>query len=67
MRDVVLFEPSSGRYLRTLKGPGGKVVCVSFSRNSALLAAATWFQGFDGSVRVWDLQASRAEKRGLSP
>jgi tRNA A-37 threonylcarbamoyl transferase component Bud32 len=34
--DVVIFEVPTGKYLRTLTGPGGRVVCVSFSRDSRL-------------------------------
>jgi WD40 repeat protein/tRNA A-37 threonylcarbamoyl transferase component Bud32 len=57
--DVVLFEVSTGKYLRSLKGPGGSVVWVNFSRDSGLLAATTWRDGRDGAVRVWDLAAGR--------
>jgi WD40 repeat protein/serine/threonine protein kinase len=57
--DVVLFEAATGKYLRTLKGPGGRVVWVSFSRDSQLLAASTWFLSVDGSVRVWDLRTDK--------
>src|SRR5262249_44025042 len=39
--DVVLFAAQSGEYLWTLKGPGGRVVRVSFSRDGQLLAATT--------------------------
>ena len=55
--DVILFEVTSGKYLRSLKGPGGRVVYVAFSRDSRLLAATTRFEAAGGSVRVWDLQA----------
>jgi WD40 repeat protein/serine/threonine protein kinase len=54
--DVVLFEVQTGKYIRNLKGPGGRVVCVRFSRDSRLLAATTWYEGADGSLRVWDLR-----------
>jgi WD40 repeat protein len=53
--DVILFEARTGKYLRALKGPGGRVVWVSFSRDSRLLAATTWHEGWNGAVRVWDL------------
>jgi WD40 repeat protein/tRNA A-37 threonylcarbamoyl transferase component Bud32 len=57
--DVVLYEASTGDYRRTLKGPGGRVVWVSFSRDSRLLAATTWHEGAGGVVRVWDLGADQ--------
>jgi tRNA A-37 threonylcarbamoyl transferase component Bud32 len=57
--DVVLFEVSTGKYLQSLKGPGGRVVWVSFSRDSQLLAATTWYEGVDGAVRVWDLRTHK--------
>jgi WD40 repeat protein len=57
--DVVLFEVQTGKYLRSLKGPGGRVICVSFSRDSQLLAATTWYEGWNGAVRVWDLRADK--------
>ncbi len=54
--DVVLFEVQTGKYLRTLNGPGGRVVWVSFSPDSRLMAASTWHEGWNGAVRVWDLR-----------
>jgi WD40 repeat protein/tRNA A-37 threonylcarbamoyl transferase component Bud32 len=58
--DVVLFEMPAGRYLRTLKGPGGRVFNVAFSRDSQLLAAVSRYEERGGPVRVWDLGADRA-------
>ena len=57
--EVILFEVPSGKYLRSLKGPGGRVFYVTFSRDSQLLAATTRFEAVGGSVRVWDLHADR--------
>jgi WD40 repeat protein len=57
--DVVLFEARTGTYLRTLKGPGGRVFSVTFSRDGALLAATTRQEAVGGAVRAWDLQAER--------
>jgi WD40 repeat protein/tRNA A-37 threonylcarbamoyl transferase component Bud32 len=57
--DVVLFATPTGQYLRTLKGPGGRVVGVSFSRDNQMLAATTWREVGNGAVRVWDLHAGR--------
>src|SRR5262249_50812484 len=56
---VVFFEAMTGEYLRSLKGPGGRVVWVTFSRDSQLLAAITWHEGWGGALRVWDLRADR--------
>jgi WD40 repeat protein/tRNA A-37 threonylcarbamoyl transferase component Bud32 len=57
--DVVLFATPTGEYLRSLKGPGGRVVRVSFDCDSRLLAAMTSQEGEKGAVRVWDLHANR--------
>jgi WD40 repeat protein/tRNA A-37 threonylcarbamoyl transferase component Bud32 len=57
--DVILFEVSTGTYLRTLKGPGGRVFNVTFSRDSQLLAAIARYEARGGPVRVWDLGADR--------
>jgi WD40 repeat protein len=57
--DVVLFEAPTGTYLRTLKGPGGRVFYLTFSRDSQLLAASTRNEAVGGAVRVWDLPADR--------
>jgi WD40 repeat protein/tRNA A-37 threonylcarbamoyl transferase component Bud32 len=57
--DVVLFEVATGKYLRSLKGPGGRVVHVSFSHDNRLLAATTWLMNVDGALRVWDLRVDK--------
>jgi WD40 repeat protein len=57
--DVVLLATPTGEYLRSLKGPGGRVVQVSFTRDSRLLAATTWKVAGSGAVRVWDLHADQ--------
>jgi WD40 repeat protein/tRNA A-37 threonylcarbamoyl transferase component Bud32 len=57
--DVVLFATPTGEYLRTLRGPGGRVVGVSSTSDGQLLAATTWKQAGSGAVRVWDLHADR--------
>jgi WD40 repeat protein/serine/threonine protein kinase len=57
--DLVLFEVPTGKYLRTLHGPGGRIIWVSFSRDSRLLAVTTWHEGWDGAVRVWDLHTDK--------
>jgi WD40 repeat protein/tRNA A-37 threonylcarbamoyl transferase component Bud32 len=59
VEDVILFEAAAGEYIRSLKGPGGNVVWVSFSRDSRLLAATSWHEGAGGAVRVWDLDGRR--------
>jgi WD40 repeat protein len=55
--DVVLFDVPTGAYLRTLKGPGGHIVRVTFSRDSRLLAASAWYAKAGTDLRVWDLRA----------
>jgi WD40 repeat protein/serine/threonine protein kinase len=58
--DVVLFECPSGRYLRTLKGPGGRAIGVIFSPDGQLLAATVRTgQDWYGLVRVSDLRSGR--------
>jgi WD40 repeat protein len=57
--DVILFDAKQGTQLRTLKGPGGRVFFVTFSRDSRLLAASTRYEAGGGSVRLWDLGANR--------
>jgi WD40 repeat protein/tRNA A-37 threonylcarbamoyl transferase component Bud32 len=57
--DVVLFTLPTGEYLRTLNGPGARVVGVSFTGDRQLLAAATWRPAGKGAVRVWDLHTHR--------
>jgi WD40 repeat protein/predicted Ser/Thr protein kinase len=57
--DVVLFEAATGKYLRTLKGPGGRVFHVCFGRGGELLAATTRLEGVGGAARVWDLRSDQ--------
>jgi WD40 repeat protein/tRNA A-37 threonylcarbamoyl transferase component Bud32 len=54
--EVVLFDAQTGDYLKSFNGPGGRVVRVTFSRDSRLLAVTTWNAGLGGAVRVWDLR-----------
>jgi WD40 repeat protein/serine/threonine protein kinase len=57
--DVVLFSTPGGEYLRSLKGPGGRVVNVAFTRDNRSLAAITWREARSGAIRVWDLRTNR--------
>jgi WD40 repeat protein/tRNA A-37 threonylcarbamoyl transferase component Bud32 len=57
--DVILFAAPTGEQVRSLKGPGDRIVWTAFSRDSRLLAATTWRGGQGGAVRVWDLGADR--------
>jgi WD40 repeat protein/tRNA A-37 threonylcarbamoyl transferase component Bud32 len=59
--DVVLFATSTGEYLRSFKGPGGRVLGVAFTGDKRLLAATTWKENAAGAgaVRVWDLQVNQ--------
>jgi WD40 repeat protein/serine/threonine protein kinase len=57
--DLLLFEVATGKYLRSLKGPGGRAFYVAFSRDSQLLAVTTRLEAVGGSVRVWHLPTDR--------
>jgi WD40 repeat protein/serine/threonine protein kinase len=57
--DVVLFDTHSGAYLRSLKGPRGRLIWVTFSRDGRSLAAITRTDSDAGVVRVWDLHDDR--------
>ncbi len=57
--DVILFDVATAAYLRTLKGPGGRVFTATFSRDGRLLATASRYDTPGGSVRVWDLETDR--------
>lgn len=57
--DVVLFEAETGRHLRTLKGPGGRVFNVCLSADSHLLAASTRTEEGGAAVQVWNLRGDR--------
>src|SRR5262249_50813289 len=57
--DVVLLGAQTGEYLRSLKGPGGRIMWVTFSRDSPVLAANTGREGTGGPGGVWDLDARR--------
>src|SRR5262249_7696158 len=56
---VILFDVATGTYLRSLKGPGGTVIRVTFSRDSQLLAASTRAGESGVAVRVWELSAHK--------
>jgi len=45
-----MWEPSTGRLIRTLQGHTAEVLAVSYSQNGALLASA----GFDRTIRLWN-------------
>ena len=50
---VRLWEPVSGKLLRTVRGHEGKVECLAFSADGRLLAAGC----SDSTVLVWDVPA----------
>ncbi|HZU37242.1 MAG TPA: hypothetical protein VFA18_15070 [Gemmataceae bacterium] len=56
--EVVLFDARTGTSLRSLKGPGGRVVRVTFSSDSQLLTSG----GEDKSVRVRCLADARKQQ-----
>jgi WD40 repeat protein/DNA-binding SARP family transcriptional activator len=47
---VRVFDPSSGRVLRTLSDPGNQTISLAFAPNKTLLAAGT----LAGTVEMWD-------------
>src|SRR5205823_5766557 len=57
--DIIFFDASTGQYLKTLKGPGGRVFFFTFSRDGGLLAATTRYEAMAGSLRVWDLSTGQ--------
>jgi WD40 repeat protein/serine/threonine protein kinase len=57
--DVVLLSAPDGMRARTLRGPGGRVFHLDFSRDSQLLAITTRQEKGGGHLRAWDLQADR--------
>jgi WD40 repeat protein/serine/threonine protein kinase len=57
--DVALFEARTGRYSRSLKGPGGRLLWVTFSRDGRSLAATSWYEAGPSTARVWDLRTGR--------
>ncbi|GEM_PF-5526259 len=54
---IELFETGSGRRLRSLKGHSGYVYSTAFSSDARRLASGGW----DGSVRVWNLEEGQGE------
>ena len=52
---VRVFQPSTGRVLRTLADPGNDTVSLAFAPKRMLLAAGT----LDGTVEMWDPATGR--------
>jgi hypothetical protein len=64
--DVVLFATPAGDYLRTLRGPGGRVLSVAFTRDNRLPAAMTRKVTGGWAVQVWELRAEQVADGRLS-
>jgi WD40 repeat protein len=58
---IVLFDPATGKALRTLPGHGFGTTAVSWRHDGNLLASA----GQDGKVRLWDVETGQ-EKAALA-
>jgi WD40 repeat protein/tRNA A-37 threonylcarbamoyl transferase component Bud32 len=56
---VVLWQPESGRRLRTLSGHGDSVLSLAFSADGKLLVSA----GGDGTVVVWEVAGGTVLRR----
>jgi WD40 repeat protein/serine/threonine protein kinase len=67
--DLFIFEVPSGRYVRTLQGPGGYMRRAVFSPDSQLLAALAWDGEIQNLVRVWDVANGWKilDRQGLPP
>lgn len=50
-----IWEPATGKLIRTLYGHTSSLTCVVWSANGRFLASA----GMDGSVRIWDADAGQ--------
>jgi eukaryotic-like serine/threonine-protein kinase len=55
---IRIWEPSTGKEVRTLQGHKGAVRGLSFSPDSKLLASASE----DGALRVWDVETGKERK-----
>jgi RNA polymerase sigma factor (sigma-70 family) len=60
---VELFEATTGRPVRTLKGSGDTVTSVAFAPDGKRLASG----GFDKSVQMWDIATGREVWRSEGP
>jgi serine/threonine protein kinase len=53
--DVMLFETTTGRYIRSFHGHTDRVSGVQFSPDSKTLASASW----DKTAKLWDVSTGR--------
>jgi len=65
--DVVLFDMATATPQRTLTGPGGRVIYLTFSRDGRSLAACTMRDETGEAVRVWDLADDRVRFTQAQP
>jgi WD40 repeat protein/uncharacterized caspase-like protein len=52
---LVLWNPSTGQQLATIKGHGKGIINVAFSRDAKLIATA----GSDNTIKIWDVATQR--------
>ena len=57
-----IWELSSGKCLKTLKGHSNYVFCCNFNPQSNLVVSGS----FDESVRIWDVRTGKHETQQVS-
>ena len=57
-KTLKVWELSSGKCLKTLKGHGNYVFCCNFNPQSNLIVSGS----FDESVRIWDVRTGKCLK-----
>ena len=55
-KSVRVFEPASGKIVRTLEGNTDYVYCVAVSKDGKTAASGSW----NGEVRLWNMEDGKA-------